>query len=126
MIPNLLAEIPRDLPEELFQTLVAAQGLRIERIVSYGHASPAGFWYDQAENEWVLLLQGAARLRFENRETPFELTPGTHVLIPANMRHSVEWTDPTQPTIWLAIHFSSNLNGVSNPDAVAQVPPEPE
>ena len=98
----------RKLPEELFQTLVAANGVRIERIVSHGHASPEGFWYDQEQDEWVLVLQGAAKLRFEDRDEPLDMTPGCHVLIPAHTRHRVDWTDPTQITIWLAVHLSAN------------------
>jgi len=101
---NLLTDVPADLPEELVQTLLTAPGLRIERIVSRGHHSPDGFWYDQPEHEWVLLLSGVARLRFEGEE-PFELTPGQHVHIPAHRRHRVEWTDPDRATVWLAVHY---------------------
>jgi len=104
---NLFAGIPANVPEELFETLVAAQGVRIERIVSHGHASPEGFWYDQDTDEWVLLLRGAARLQFENNDAPLEMVPGQCVLIPARTRHRVAWTDPAQPTIWLAVHFRS-------------------
>ncbi len=103
---NLFTDLPREIPEELFETLISAKGLRIERIISHGQASPADFWYDQDDNEWILLLQGAAQLRFENHAEPFDLIPGTHTLIPAHTRHQVAWTDPTQPTIWLAIHYS--------------------
>jgi cupin 2 domain-containing protein len=103
-LTNLFAEIPDDLPEELFQTLLGRPGLRIERIVSLGHASPEGFWYEQETHEWVLLLKGAARLRFEGEE-PIELLPGAFVDIPARKRHRVEWTDPSEPTIWLTIHY---------------------
>lgn len=101
---NLFAEIPDDLPEELFQTLLRAPVLRIERIISMGHASPEGFWYDQDTDEWVLLLKGAARLAFEGDE-PIDLLPGAFVNIPAHRRHRVESTDPAGPTIWLAIHY---------------------
>lgn len=101
---NLLSNVPENLAEELAETLQAGAGLRIERIISLGHASPAGFWYDQDENEWVLLVSGAARLRFEGEE-PMELKPGSYVHIPAHRRHRVEWTDPRQPSIWLAIHY---------------------
>ncbi len=107
---NLFADLPPSLPEELFETLISAKGLRVERIVSHGQASPADFWYDQPDNEWVLLLEGAARLRFEDRKEPLELIPGDHVLIVAHTRHRVDWTDPKQPTIWLAIHYSSALD----------------
>jgi cupin 2 domain-containing protein len=101
---NLLAAIPTDLPEELIQTLLSTPGLRIERIVSRGHASPDGFWYDQETHEWVLLLTGAARLRVEG-DGPLDLLPGAFVNIPAHKRHRVEWTDPARTTIWLAIHY---------------------
>lgn len=102
---NLFADIPNNLPEELFETLVSAQGVRIERIVSHGQASPEGFWYDQDTDEWVLLLRGAARLQFENSDMPLEMEPGGYVLIPAHTRHRVAWTDPSQPTVWLAVHY---------------------
>ena len=97
-LTNLFADIPADLPEELIQTLLSTPGLRIERIVSLGHASPEGFWYDQDDGEWVLLLKGAARLRFEGEE-PIELRAGAFVHIPVHRRHRVEWTDPHEPTI---------------------------
>lgn len=102
---NLFADIPNHLTEELFETLVSTEGVRIERIVSRGHASPEGFWYDQDTDEWVLLLQGAARLEYENRDAPLEMAPGEYALIPAHTRHRVAWTDPSQVTIWLAVHF---------------------
>jgi cupin 2 domain-containing protein len=103
-VTNLFAEIPEDLPEELIQPLLVTPSLRVERIVSLGHASPDGFWYDQESHEWVLLLMGAARLRFEGNES-IDLRPGAFVNIPAHQRHRVEWTDPNGPTIWLAIHY---------------------
>lgn len=101
---DLFAGIPGVLPEELNQTLLESGSMRIERIVSRGHASPEGFWYDQEQNEWVVLLSGRARLRFEGEE-PLELHPGSCVNIPAHTRHRVDWTDPSQPTIWLAVHY---------------------
>jgi cupin 2 domain-containing protein len=101
---NLFAEIPDDLPEELIQAILTTSSVRIERIISLGHTSPEGFWYDQESHEWVVLLKGAARLRFEGEE-PIDLRPGAFVNIPAHKRHRVEWTDPSEPTIWLAIHY---------------------
>jgi cupin 2 domain-containing protein len=100
---NLFAELPRNLPEEVFTTLLEAGPVRVERIVTHGHASPPGFWYDQARPEWVVLLVGAARLRFEDGEV--ELRPGDFVNIPAHRRHRVEWTTPDEPTVWLAVHY---------------------
>ena len=102
-ITNLLADIPTRLPTELVQTLLQTPHIRIERIVSKGHKSPPGFWYDQDQTEWVLLVTGAARLRFEAKT--IELEAGSFVNIPAHRRHRIEWTDPEQPTIWLAIHY---------------------
>ncbi len=101
---NLFADVPAELPEERFQTLLNTPDLRIERIVSMGHTSPEGFWYDQETAEWVLLLKGSARLRFEGQE-PIELQPGAFLNIPAHRRHRVEWTAPEEPTVWLAIHY---------------------
>lgn len=101
---NLHDDIPAELPEELVETLLDTPGLRIERIVSLGHNSPEGFWYDQEASEWVLLVKGAARLRFEGQE-PIELRPGAFVNIPARSRHRVDWTTPHEPTIWLAVHY---------------------
>jgi cupin 2 domain-containing protein len=95
---------PAVLPDSLVQVLLSGPGLRIERIVPLGHASPEGFWYDQEDGEWVLLQKGAARLSFEGEE-PIELLSGSFVNIPARSRHRVEWTDPGEPTVWLAVHY---------------------
>ena len=100
---NLLADLPARLPEELVQTLLSAPHLRIERIVSQGHASPPGFWYDQDEHEWVLLIRGAARLRLDDEVV--ELKSGDFLNIPAHRKHRVEWTTPDELTIWLAIYY---------------------
>lgn len=105
-LTNMFEDLPAALPEELVQTLLGGSGLRIERIVSMGHASPDGFWYDQDDHEWVLLLAGSARLRFEDAE-PIDLTPGMFLNIPAHRRHRVDWTQPDRPTIWLAIHYGA-------------------
>ena len=100
---NLFSDIPSNLPDELVTVLLDRPGLRIERIVSHGHASPPGFWYDQDQHEWVMVVQGAARLRFEDREQDIDMMPGDFVDIPAGKRHRVEWTTPDEPTIWLAV-----------------------
>jgi cupin 2 domain-containing protein len=103
MTTNLFAGLSADLPAELTQTLAAGPGVRVERIVSRGHASPPGFWYDQDEAEWVLVVRGAARLRFEDGTV--ELRPGDHLAIPARRRHRVEWTTPDEPTVWVAVFY---------------------
>ena len=102
---SLFDNIPAELPDELFETLVAADRVRIERIVSRGHASPEGFWYDQDENEFVVVLQGCGGLRMEGEVAPLVLKPGDYVVIPAHVRHRVEWTDPSGTTIWLAVFY---------------------
>ena len=102
---NLFAGIDEEKrDEELLTTLAERPGGRIERIVSTGQASPPGFWYDQDWGEWVVLLSGAARLRVADEDEPRHLGPGDWVDIPAHCRHRVEWTDPDQPTVWLAVH----------------------
>lgn len=106
MNANLFADLPPNLPEELFTTILDARNVRIERIVSHGHASPDGFWYDQDQSEWVVLLKGAARLQFE--EELVTLGPGDFVIIPAHRKHRVEWTTPDELTIWLTVHYESN------------------
>jgi cupin 2 domain-containing protein len=82
---NLLSNIPATLPEELTTVLQEGNSVRIERIISTGHRSPEGFWYDQPENEWVMVLQGAARLQFEDRVV--ELVSGDSISIPAHQKH---------------------------------------
>lgn len=107
MISNLFKEIPDNLPDELFQDILSRANVEIERIVSRGHRSPDGFWYDQQWDEWVLLVQGRAGLIFEGDPAIVELNPGDHLLIPSHKRHRVAWTADAQDTIWLAVHIRS-------------------
>jgi len=101
---NLFDDLPRQLPEELITKLLEAGGVRIERIVSLGHASPPDFWYDQDQPEWVVVLKGAAKLRIDDELV--EMRPGDFQVIPAHKKHRVEWTTPDEPTIWLAVFFN--------------------
>lgn len=100
---NLLDPLPPAARDEVLETLLTRGAVRIERIVSTGQASPPGFWYDQDETEFVVLLAGAARLRFEDGE--LELTPGSYVTIAPHRRHRVEWTAAEPATVWLAVFF---------------------
>lgn len=103
-IANLFADIPARLASEQITTLMSSPALRIERIVSRGQASPPGFWYDQPQAEWVILLAGRAELRFEGETAATRMEPGDWLHIPAHRRHRVDWTDPAQATVWLAVH----------------------
>lgn len=104
-VDNLYAGIPDHLPGEHQTHLVESGHLRIERIVSEGHRSPKDYWYDQQENEWVLLLKGRARIRFEAPNDMVDLLPGDHLFLPAHCKHRVEWTAPGEKTVWLAVHY---------------------
>jgi len=101
---NIFAALPVNLNAEVFETLIDSDKLTIERIVSKGHTSPKTGWYDQDSNEWIIVLQGEAKLAFEN--APEEhLKTGDYINIPAHTRHRVSWSTPKQETIWLAIHY---------------------
>lgn len=106
MTANLFDALPAKSADEEFSELLARPGLKIERIVSTGQCSPPGFWYDQADGEWVVLLQGAAELRLADEPAARRLKPGDHLHLPPGCRHRVDWTDPGQTTVWLAVHYS--------------------
>ncbi len=106
MTSNLFSGLPWSTADtEHFSTLLARPGIRIERIISTGQCSPPDFWYDQPEGEWVVVLQGAARLQFEDEPTEHPLKAGDFVDIAPHRRHRVTWTLPDQPTIWLAVFY---------------------
>lgn len=102
-VRNIFDDLPRHLPKELVQILIRSGDVRIERIISHGHASPAGFWYDQAMHEWVIVLKGAARLQFEDGMV--DMRPGDFINIPAFQKHRVDWTTPDEPTVWLGVRY---------------------
>ena len=91
--------------DEISETLLKTEGFKLERIVSAGQATPEGKWYDQDTEEWVILLSGSAGLLFEDEEEVFIMNAGDYVQIEPHHRHRVEWTDPEQKTVWLALHF---------------------
>lgn len=101
---SLLQAIETDFDEELFHTLLTGKEFRLVRIVSNGQSTPAGQWLDQDDDEWVVLLKGAAMVRIEGEDKARALTPGDWLHLPAHCRHRVEWTAPDQPTVWLALH----------------------
>ena len=102
---NLFSDIPDIQAEEFIEALMDSEAVRVERIVSRGHATPAAEWYDQARDEFVVLLRGAARLAYEDGGTD-ELLPGDWRIIPARRRHRVDWTLEDAETVWLAVHYN--------------------
>ena len=103
-LKNIFESIPDNLDEEFFEQLVQNENIKIERIISKGHRSPESGWYDQEQNEWVIVLKGEAIISFENGKE-VNLVEGSHINIPAHKKHKVSWTDPKAETIWLAIHY---------------------
>jgi len=103
---NIFENVPEDLKEELFETILEGSGMRIVRIVSEGQATPRGEWLEQEGNEWVILLSGGAELSFDDGGPNERMKPGDYLFIEGGRRHRVEWTDPAQKTVWLAVHQS--------------------
>ena len=101
---NIFEQIPENLDEEAFDTLVQSNHLNIERIVSRGHSSPESGWYNQEQNEWVIVLKGEATIAFEN-EPPVNLKEGGYLEITAHKKHKVIKTHKDKETIWLAVHY---------------------
>lgn len=107
LIKNLFENIPSKAGEEIFETLLQTKAFKLERIISTGQATPAGQWYDQDKDEWIVLLSGKAGLLFEGSKEPHVLHPGDSLLVPAHARHRVEWTAIETETVWLALHFTA-------------------
>jgi cupin 2 domain-containing protein len=113
---SLFSDLPDGpLVAERLDELVRTGGVRIERIVSTGQATPPGEWFDQAWDEWVVLLSGGAGLLLEGEAAPRELSPGDWVFLPAHQRHRVEWTTAPEPTVWLAVHIGLAPNQGDDP-----------
>lgn len=106
---NLFANIPDDLSEEFFEDIVKSNNVRIERIISNGQTSPESGWYDQNQNEWVIVIKGRAQLTFLNEafenNKVVDLGPGDYLNIPSHTKHKVSYTETSQPTIWLAVFY---------------------
>jgi cupin 2 domain-containing protein len=102
---NIYSSLPTELKGEVFDDLLRAGNVRVERIISPGHTSADKGWYDQEDNEWVIVLQGAGTILFAAGEE-VTLKEGDYLNIPAHAKHKVTWTQPNDRTIWLAIHYS--------------------
>lgn len=104
MKENIFDLIPVTLPEELTHVIHSAKNIRIERIVSQGHTSPEHGWYDQDENEWVILIDGFAGITFEDT-SEILLDKGDYLFIPAHKKHKITFTTKKRKSVWLAIFF---------------------
>ena len=102
---NIFKEIPSTFKKEIFENILLTENFKLERILSKGHVTPPNEWYNQDQNEWVLLLKGSADLQIEGKKDWVHLAAGDYILIPAHVKHRVEWTQKTEETIWLALHF---------------------
>jgi cupin 2 domain-containing protein len=101
---NLLTSLPNHIDHEQVEELLSQSNVKIERILSKGQTSPETGWYDQDKNEWVVVLQGAGDITFDDGDK-VRLQPGDHLNIPAHRRHKVSWTDPDSVTVWLAVFY---------------------
>jgi cupin 2 domain-containing protein len=102
---NLFKNMPPDILQEITEKILSVENVRIERIISHGQSSPENFWYDQDENEWVIVLRGSAKLLFQEDTEEVLLNTGDYVNIPRHVKHRVEWTTPDEVTIWLAVFY---------------------
>ncbi len=102
---NIFSSLPEDMDQEVFENLVENKSIRIERILSLGHSSPDSGWYDQDENEWVIVLEGSGLITFVDG-TEVRLEKGDYLNIPRHQKHRVSWTDPDKVTVWLAVFYS--------------------
>ena len=103
-MPNLFSEIPKDIPNEIFEDIVSTESIRIERIVSKGQSSPETGWYDQDEHEWVLVLSGRGVIGFEDG-SEVTLNSGDYINIKARQKHKVVRTAADEATVWLAVFY---------------------
>ena len=101
---NLFKNIPESLPNEILENIVESENCKIERIVSKGHTTPEGKWYDQDKNEWVIIIKGNAELLFEGNKR-VKMQEGDYINIPAHVKHRIEKTDTKKETIWLAVLY---------------------
>lgn len=105
---QLLADLPSAADGEVLDTLLTRDGVHIERIISHGQVTPEGEWYDQDDDEWVIVLGGAAKLLLEGEAAPRDLGPGDFLFLASHRRHRVVWTSPDELTVWLAVHLAAD------------------
>lgn len=105
---NLFQPLSGKSESEVSSILAEGNRFRLKRIVSTGQATPAGEWYDEPTTEWVVMLSGAATLRFEVDDREVRLQPGDYLEIQPHCRHRVEWTTPDEETVWLAVYYDGD------------------
>ncbi len=108
---NIFAQYPEKLSEELIEEITSGASFKLKRIVSKGHATPQGEWYDQEREEWVILLKGNADIRIDGKSEVVSLKPGDYIHLPAHKKHRVERTEPDTETVWLALHYDLKAKG---------------
>lgn len=91
---------------ELFNVLLQRKNVKIEQIVSTGQTTPVNEVYDQEWDEFVLLMQGEAKITMVDTQTTIALSAGDSVMIKAHEKHVVSYTSSEPPCIWLAVHFA--------------------
>jgi len=102
---NLFCQIPAQLDQEIFESIIDRPNIKIERIISEGQTTAKAQWYDQEQSEWIILLKGSATLKFKDPENIITLNEGDYINIPPHTLHRVEWTAEDKKTIWLAVHY---------------------
>ncbi len=102
-----LKDINFSINEEVSEVLASSKNIRIERIVSFGQTTDKDYWYDQPQHEFVIVLQGEARILFDNNKEE-HLTKGDYLNIPSHVRHRVSYTSTDPACIWLAVFFDKN------------------
>jgi len=103
-LANIFSNIPSKLPSEIFEDIIITDNLRVERIVSKGQTSPDTGWYDQNENEWVIVLSGYGVIEYINGEK-ITLKQGDYLNIKSHEKHRVIETSSDEATVWLAIFY---------------------
>jgi len=103
-LANIFSNIPSEIPIEIFQEIISTEKLRVERIVSKGQTSPDSGWYDQSENEWVIVLSGYGVIEYIDK-AKVTLKQGDYLAIKAHEKHRVIETSSDETTVWLAIFY---------------------
>lgn len=100
-LKNIFAGVAEVGEEESFNTLVKSPNCRVERIVASGHDSPKGMWYDQENDEFILLLQGEATMEFEDGMV--EMKAGDYLHIPKNCKHRLDKSSVSPACVFLCV-----------------------